>query len=76
MREQGSSFRVLIGKSEGKRPLGIPRRRWEHVKFDLRELTLGWYGLDSSDLEECPVAGSCEHCNESWGPIKYCEFLE
>jgi hypothetical protein len=32
-------YRVLMGKSEGKRPLGIPRRRWEDgIKMDLREI--------------------------------------
>ena len=30
---------VLVGKSEGKRPLGRPRRRWEHnIKMDLQEV--------------------------------------
>jgi hypothetical protein len=32
-------FRVLVGKPEGKRPLGRPRRRWEdNIKLDLREI--------------------------------------
>ena len=31
--------RVLVGKPEGKRPLGIPRRRWEdNIKMDLQEV--------------------------------------
>jgi hypothetical protein len=31
--------RVLVGRSEGKRPLGRPRRRWEdNIKMDLREI--------------------------------------
>jgi hypothetical protein len=31
-------YRVLIGRPEGKRPLGRPRRRWEdNIKTDLRE---------------------------------------
>jgi hypothetical protein len=31
--------RVLVGKSEGKRPLGRPRRRWEdNIKMDLQEV--------------------------------------
>ena len=29
---------VLVGKSEGKRPLGRPRRRWEDIKMDLQEV--------------------------------------
>ena len=32
-------YRVLVGKSEGKRPLGRPRRRWEdNIKLDLQEV--------------------------------------
>ena len=30
--------RVLIGKPEGKRPLGRPRRRWEDIKIDFQEV--------------------------------------
>jgi len=30
--------RVLVGKPEGKRPLGRPRRRWENIKTDLQEV--------------------------------------
>ena len=34
--------RVLVGKPEGKRPLGRPRRRWEdNIKMDLREVGEG-----------------------------------
>jgi hypothetical protein len=36
---------ILVGKPEGKRPLGRPRRRWvENIKIDLREI--GWDGMD------------------------------
>jgi hypothetical protein len=32
-------YRVLVGRTEGKRPLGRPRRRWEdNIKMDLREI--------------------------------------
>jgi hypothetical protein len=38
-------YRVLVGKPEGKRPLGRPRRRWEdEIKMGLREI--GWGGVD------------------------------
>ena len=41
--------RVLVGKPEGKRPLGRPRRRWEdNIKMDLREV--GWWRLDGVGL--------------------------
>jgi hypothetical protein len=37
--------RILVGKPEGKRPLGKPRRWWvDNVKMDLRDL--GWDGVD------------------------------
>jgi hypothetical protein len=37
--------KVLVGKPEGKRPLGKPRRRWEDgIRMDLREIGLG--GVD------------------------------
>jgi hypothetical protein len=48
MRKKRKTCRVLVGKPEGKRPLGRPRHRWEDkIKSDLRE-RIGWYGLDSS----------------------------
>jgi hypothetical protein len=31
-------YRALVGKSEGKRPLGRPRRMWENVKMDFKEI--------------------------------------
>jgi hypothetical protein len=38
MRDRGA-FRVLVGKPEGKRPPGKPRRRWEYIiKMGLQEL--------------------------------------
>jgi len=39
MGEGRGVYRVLVGKPEGKRPLGRPRRRWEdNIKMDLREV--------------------------------------
>jgi hypothetical protein len=38
-------YRALMGKPEGKRPLGIPRRRWEdNIKMDFQEV--GCEGMD------------------------------
>jgi hypothetical protein len=49
MGEGRGVYRVLVGKPEGKRPLGRPRRRWEHnVRLDLQEVVCGcedWIGL-------------------------------
>jgi hypothetical protein len=38
------AYRVLLGKSVGKRPLERPRYRWEHIKIDLKET--GWEVMD------------------------------
>jgi hypothetical protein len=36
-------LQVLVGRPEGKRPLGRPRRRWEdNIKMDLREMGIEW----------------------------------
>jgi hypothetical protein len=40
----------LVGKPEGKRPLGRPRRRWEDNIMDLRDI--GWGGMDWIDLAQ------------------------
>jgi hypothetical protein len=45
MGEGRGVYRVLVGRSEGKRPLGRPRRRWEdNIKMDLREI-----GIDGAN---------------------------
>ena len=48
MGEERGVYRVLVGKPEGKRPLGRPRRRWVDIRMDLQELGCGyvdWIGL-------------------------------
>jgi hypothetical protein len=45
MGEERKVYKVLVGKPEGRRPLGRPRRRWEDgVRMDLREI--GLEGVD------------------------------
>jgi hypothetical protein len=47
MGEGRGAYTVLVGKPEGKRPLGRPRRRWEdNIKADLKEVGCGGYGLE------------------------------
>jgi hypothetical protein len=49
MRAKRNVCRILVGKPEGKGPLGRPRRRWvDNIKMDLREI--GWGGMDWIDL--------------------------
>jgi hypothetical protein len=61
MGEEGKVYKVLVGKPEGKRPPGRPRRRWDdEIRMDLREIGLGGCGLDSTGSGQGPVAGCCE----------------
>jgi hypothetical protein len=42
MGEKRGTYRILVGRPEGRRPLGRPRRRWEdHIKMDLEEVGCG-----------------------------------
>jgi len=51
MGERRRVYRVLLGKPEGKRPLGRPRRRWEdNIKMDLYEVGCG--GVDWIDMAQ------------------------
>ena len=46
MGERRGVHRVLVGKPEGKRPLGRPRHRWEdNIKMNLQEVGTGWSWL-------------------------------
>ena len=49
MGESRGVYRVLVGKPEGKRPLGKPRHRWEdNIKMNLQEV--GWTAVELIDL--------------------------
>jgi hypothetical protein len=44
-------YKILIGKPEGKRPLGIPRRTWrDNIRMDFREMS--WEGVDLMHLAQ------------------------
>jgi hypothetical protein len=47
MGERRGVYWISVGKPEGKRPLGRPRRRWEgNINMDLQEVGCGKYELD------------------------------
>jgi hypothetical protein len=49
MGEKRNAYRLLVGKPEGKRPLGRPRRRWvDNIRIDLGEME--WGDVDWIDL--------------------------
>jgi hypothetical protein len=51
MGERRGAYRALVGKPEGRRLLGRPRRRWEdNIKMDLREV--GWGSVDWINLAQ------------------------
>jgi hypothetical protein len=51
MREKRNAYRLLVGKPEGKRPLGRARSwRVDDIKMDLRDI--GWDGMDWIDLAQ------------------------
>ena len=61
-------YRFLVGKPEGKRPLGRPRHRWEdNIKMDLQELGCEGYELDRAGSRYGQVVGTCECGNEPSG---------
>jgi hypothetical protein len=51
MGEGRGAYRILVGRPEGRRPVGIPRRRWaDNIKMDLQEV--GWGGMDWIDMAQ------------------------
>jgi hypothetical protein len=51
MEAKRNAYRILVGKPEGKRSLGRPRRRWvDNFQIDVKEI--GWGGMDCIDLAQ------------------------
>ena len=77
MGEERGVCRVLVGKPEGKRPLGRPRRRWvNNIRMDLQEVGRGymdWIGL-AQDRDRWRTLVSAG--NEPSGSVKCGEFLD
>jgi len=66
----GGVYRVLVGRPEGKRPLGRHGCRWEdNFKLDLREIRIG-SELHSTGSGYGPLTGFCEHGDEPSSFIK------
>ena len=74
--ERRDAERVLVGKPEGKRPLGRPKRRnEENIKIDLK--VVGWgRGLFWSGLGYGQVADPCKWSNEPPVSVKCGKFLD
>jgi hypothetical protein len=75
MRARKGVYRVLVGKHEGKRPLGRAGRRWkDNINMDLQEV--GWGGMDWINLaqDKGQVAGTCKCGKEPSVSIKCGEF--
>jgi hypothetical protein len=71
-KEEGrGAYVILVGRSEGRRPLGRPRRRWkDNIKPDPSRSEIGGHGMERSGSGEGQVAGSFECGNEPSGSIK------
>jgi hypothetical protein len=48
--EERNAYRLLVGKPEGRRPLGKPRRRVDYIRMDLVEV--GWGDVDLNGLAQ------------------------
>ena len=77
MGEEREAYRVLVGKPEGKRPLGRPRRRWvDNIRMDLQEVGCGhvdWIGLAQDRAGWRKLVNAVI---EPSGSIKCGEFLD
>jgi len=73
MGEERGLYRVLVGKPEGRRPLGRPRRRWvDNNRMDLQEVGCGYMDW----IEPAQDTDACECGNEPSGSVKCGEFLD
>jgi hypothetical protein len=56
MGEKKNAYRLLVGKPEGKRPLGRPRRRWvDNIKMDVLEIGWGSVDCNAGKLSSCYI---------------------
>jgi cell wall assembly regulator SMI1 len=61
MEQNRGAYRVLVGRLEGKRPLGRPRHRWKIMKLkEVGQKDMNWTDL----TQDVTMAGSCEQSTE------------
>jgi len=73
MGERRGVYGVLVGKPEGKRPIGRPNHRWDdNTKMDLREMRCEGMGR----IALAQVVNTCDCGNEPSGSIKCGEFID
>ena len=76
MGEGRGVHRVLVGRPEGKRPLGRPRRRWgDNIKMDLQEVGRGCEDWMELAQDRDGVASTCEYGDEPSGSKNAGNFL-
>jgi hypothetical protein len=69
--EERSDYRVLVGRPEGKRPLGKPRCRWEdNIKLDSKEIGIDEANWIQLAQDRVHWAGFCEHVEEPSDSIR------
>jgi hypothetical protein len=69
--EKRNAYRLLVGKPEGRRPLGRPKRRWvDNIRMNLGEV--GWGDVEGKEQ----VESFCEFGIESSGSVKCWENIE
>jgi hypothetical protein len=77
VRENINVDRVLVGKTEKKKPLRKPGHRWKkNIKVGVSRNRLKGCRLDSSGSRQGQVAGFCEKGNKTSGSIKCGEFYQ
>jgi hypothetical protein len=70
-----NAYKILVRKSDGKKPLRRSRHRWEcNIRTVLTKV--GRCGLDSSGSGQGPVVGSCGQSNKPLGSIKCGELCD
>jgi hypothetical protein len=72
-----NAYKIYVGKTEGKKPLGRPRGKWEgNIRLDLKRYRMRRREPDASGSGQGPVVGSRKHGDELSGSIKGEEFLD